>query len=167
MSNQDLKIWEWAGFTFFSRLKCDENNLTFRQLTEQNLKWRCNLWGEKKRKDNTLSNTCAAERTKAEILLDLSKSLHLFPLCFPDIQMLQPCISIFFFPQDLLVIKSNKQQVFKHRLGLKVIRPIAVMTPTESCGGEGWCVCRHLPPILSKSTATCPSGTLPSNHHLS
>lgn len=50
-------------------------------------------------------------------------------------QMLQPCISIFF--QHLWVIKRNKQQVFKHRLALKVIRPIAVMTPTESCGLGG------------------------------
>lgn len=49
--------------------------------------------------------------------------------------MLQHCISIYF--QHLWVIKSNKQQVFKHRLGLKVIRPIAVMTPTESNGQDG------------------------------
>lgn len=32
------------------------------------------------------------------------------------------------FFQHLWVIKSKKQQVFKHRLGLEVIRPIAVMT---------------------------------------
>lgn len=50
-------------------------------------------------------------------------------------QMVQPCISIFF--QHLRVIKSNKQLFFKHRSGLKVIRPIAVMTPTESNGQDG------------------------------
>ena len=41
------------------------------------------------------------------------------------------------FSIHLWVIKSNKQQAFKHRLGRKVIRPIAVMTPTESCGQDG------------------------------
>ena len=70
------------------------------------------------------------------------------------------------FSQRLWVIKRNKQQVFKHRLGLKVIRPIAVMTPTESCGLAGVSVTPS-PPCFPKSTVTCPSSTLPSERHLS
>lgn len=127
----------------------------------------CILWDKKKKQREywAVKNTCAAENEGSKSLqstecrrLQTSQYLQLgvrslkrwhivnIPAYILSLsctwqmqkhkrQMLQPCISIFF--QHLWVIKSNKQQVFKHRLGLKVIRPIAVMTPTESCRQDG------------------------------